>query len=112
MTGKHRVVVAGGGVRAELEPTGPAVGLLPGMAFEVARTRLERGDLLLAYTDGVTDARDAAGHAFALERLRTLLEERTVSAEATLSRIVDALAAHRGEAEAFDDVTLLAAYRR
>src|SRR5690606_21775414 len=42
-------------VRARLAPTGPAVGMLPGMAFGFAREALAPGESLLMFTDGVTD---------------------------------------------------------
>ena len=51
------VLAADGQVRACLDATGPAVGLMPGLAFRVAEGRLDAGEQLLAFTDGVVDAR-------------------------------------------------------
>ena len=97
-------------VREELRPTGPALGLLPNASFWLAETRLAAGDILFAYTDGTTEARDAAGQELGEERLRELLGETRTAAEA-LATVEAALRAHTGEAEAFDDVTLLAVRR-
>src|SRR6185436_15575783 len=51
-------IIGAGGVRARLAPTGPALGLMPGLAFGVSTERLAAGETLFAYTDGVVDARD------------------------------------------------------
>jgi serine phosphatase RsbU (regulator of sigma subunit) len=53
------ILLGDGGAKARLTPTGPAVGMMPDMPFEVRETRLEAGEGLLAFTDGVTDARGA-----------------------------------------------------
>jgi len=50
---------AGGTVR--LKAATPPLGVLPELRFEVQRIELAPGDLLLAYTDGLTEARDAVG---------------------------------------------------
>ncbi|MDX8406783.1 MAG: SpoIIE family protein phosphatase [Mariprofundaceae bacterium] len=44
-----------------LEAMSPPLGVLKGVKFEVQRTELAPGDTLFAYTDGVTEASDAAG---------------------------------------------------
>ncbi len=54
-----------------LAPTGPLMSNLlaaPG-AWEIHRLRLEPGDVLIAYTDGLVEARDAAGQQFGVHRL-------------------------------------------
>ena len=50
-------IVGPDGIRAQLEPTGPALGIVPGAEYKIRQVRLEPGDTLFAYTDGVTDAR-------------------------------------------------------
>lgn len=93
-----------------LTPTGPALGLMAGMQFNALTTRLSPGDSLLAFTDGVTDARDADGNGFGEDRLFELVrsEEQGI---ADLQDIVAALAAHTQGMEAFDDITLLSITR-
>ena len=61
------------GVKARLEPTGPAVGLMPEAAFDLGKGQLEPGDTLLLHTDGVTDARNLAGKSFSMARLLGIL---------------------------------------
>jgi sigma-B regulation protein RsbU (phosphoserine phosphatase) len=44
------------GERRRLEPSGPVVGLLPTVTYEAQSVILKRGDLLIAYTDGIREA--------------------------------------------------------
>src|SRR5262249_29481422 len=99
------------GVKARLEPTGPAVGLLPEGAFDLGKGRLEPGDTLLLHTDGVTDARDPAGKSFSTQRFLGLLQDGAPSAAALVERLVSELRSHIGSADQFDDITLLAVRR-
>jgi len=104
------VVFGPGGVKARLAPTGPAVGMLPDMAFAVGSARLEPGDGLLAFTDGVTDARGVSG-LYGEERLLALLRETAAPASALLDAIESAVLAHAAGCEQADDITLLAVRR-
>jgi hypothetical protein len=71
---------------------------------------LEHGDIVLLYTDGVTEARAAGGEQFGLERLTALLENSAdLPMTALVERIYAAVAKHAKELD--DDVTLLA-FRR
>ena len=105
------ILQSASGTQTRLTPTGPAVGLLPGAAFETRQTRLGEGDLLLAFTDGVSDARDAHGRFFTEERLLELLREPAASATDVLDRVEASLREHTGGGERSDDVTLLAVRR-
>ena len=98
-----------GAVLTRLEPTGPAVGLLPGLEFAVRSVTLERGDILLAFTDGVADARSPDGASYGEPRL--LAAAAAPSVEAVLSAIDADLDAHTAGAEPYDDITLLAVRR-
>ncbi len=54
---------AGGGIE-QLPPGGLVLGILPGVKYESGATRLERGDQLLLYTDGITEAESPEGEEF------------------------------------------------
>ncbi|HKP15841.1 MAG TPA: PP2C family protein-serine/threonine phosphatase, partial [Gemmatimonadaceae bacterium] len=99
------------GVRARLQPTGPALGLLPELPFGVQREQLASGETLFAYTDGVVDARDPADGHFGEERLMELLQRDATSAEGLLGRIDEALSAHITTAAQYDDVAMLVTRR-
>ncbi|MGE5276705.1 MAG: PP2C family protein-serine/threonine phosphatase [Acidobacteriota bacterium] len=106
------VVRRASGAIARFPPTGPAVGLLPGLRFRVEETTLSPGDLLLAFTDGVSEARNPAGELYGEARLLALLEGPPAAAPALLSRIEGSLRAHTAGGEPSDDVTMLAVRRR
>lgn len=92
-------------------PTGPAVGLLPGLEYRQAAATLRPGDALLAFTDGAADARSESDAAFGEERVLAELATPSSDAAELLARIEQAVWSHIGTAEQFDDVTLLALRR-
>lgn len=105
------VIVRADGTTQRLPPTGPAVGMLPNAHFRMEATRLEPGDVLYAYTDGVTDARAPDGAFFGEARLNGLLGRGADSAGALVAAIEEALQAHMQGAVQFDDITMLALRR-
>lgn len=105
------IVGSGGGVKAHLSFTGPAVGIEPDMAFEIQQANMEPGDILLGYTDGVTEAVASDGTFFTMERLVSILEEPAGTSTELLDRIAGSLQEHVGGADQFDDITLLAIRR-
>jgi sigma-B regulation protein RsbU (phosphoserine phosphatase) len=88
---------------------GPMLGLVDEIDPPEGRIRLEPGDLLLAYTDGVTDAREGAGRRFGEVRLRRLLRRATGGPQAIVDEIVRATCV--GGPPAADDVTVVAVSR-
>jgi len=105
------IVKPGGGVKAHLAATGPSVGILPKIDFKIKQVLLEPGDLLLGYTDGVTEAVAPDGGFFTMKQLLSLLDLPSSAAAELLDRIADSLQTHIGDAEQFDDITLLAVRR-
>ncbi len=106
--GHESVAVVGSkGIRTTLEPTGPAVGLLPDMVFEAKRIEIYPGEFLVAFTDGITEARDAGGELYGEDKLMQLLNLPAESAEDMLSRITASLTAHTAGAEQSDDITMM-----
>jgi phosphoserine phosphatase RsbU/P len=105
------VVSPVGGVR-ELAAKGIPLGVLPGHRFEAVRTRLEKGETLLAFTDGVTEANDPAGEEFGDGRLVALLEGLGgADPRHLIENVVAAVEAFAGRAEQFDDITCLSLKR-
>ncbi|MEO8809012.1 MAG: SpoIIE family protein phosphatase [Rhodanobacter sp.] len=105
------IISRGAVVRARLDPTGPAVGMLAELEFRVERQSIEPGETLLIYTDGVTDARDHGAAPFSEERLLALLTPSEASAAVAISRIESAVFQHIDGATQFDDITVLAVHR-
>jgi len=71
-----------------LNPTGPAIGLVEGYQLEEGEATLAKGDLLVLYTDGVTEAINPSREAFGEARLAALLKE---NAELSAQGIVAAI---------------------
>jgi serine phosphatase RsbU (regulator of sigma subunit) len=91
-----------------LSPGGRPLGLLPGGGFEAGEEKLQPGDALFLYTDGLTDAENRAGDYFGVERLEALLDGgRGAAPEAMLTRVEMAVRQFRDGAEANDDATLV-----
>jgi serine phosphatase RsbU (regulator of sigma subunit) len=99
-----------GGAPDRLMPTATALGLLPNFRMEVCRTGMLPGDMLLAYTDGVTDA-GGQGGAFGEERLLDVIALCAGRWETLLDRVTEALESHMLGVERHDDITLLAVSR-
>jgi phosphoserine phosphatase RsbU/P len=104
-------ILRGGTVLQRLEPTGPAVGLLPGLAFTAGHVVFEPGDALLAFTDGVSDARGRDGEFYGEERLLAAAAGAAPSADAVLTAVDEGLSLHTMDADPYDDITLLAVRR-
>jgi sigma-B regulation protein RsbU (phosphoserine phosphatase) len=49
-------MVDSSGVKKSLKSTGPAVGMMVNMKFDVQQFQIEPGDILIGYTDGVIEA--------------------------------------------------------
>ncbi len=58
-----------------LDSTGFCLGMFPGVKFGTGKAVIERGGLLLLYTDGVVEQRDPAGEEYGYERLAEFLEK-------------------------------------
>jgi sigma-B regulation protein RsbU (phosphoserine phosphatase) len=105
------IVNSMGQVKARLPVTGPAVGLMAEANFGIKRTQLEPGDILFAFSDGVTDARSPDKKFFKERSLLPLLAQPVDSAATLLARIETGLKTHIADADQFDDITMLAARR-
>jgi len=105
------LIVGAGGIRARLEPTGPVIGLFPSVAHEVKIIDLLPHELLVAYTDGATDAKNLAGEQFSEDNLLALIAEGAPTANAMVHKIVSNVEAFIGEADQYDDLTVIAASR-
>jgi phosphoserine phosphatase RsbU/P len=66
------LVRADGSVQ-KLEANGMPIGLFPVVEYERAEVTLGLGDLLVLYTDGITEAANPAGGEFGLDRLQAVV---------------------------------------
>jgi sigma-B regulation protein RsbU (phosphoserine phosphatase) len=104
-------IVGPAGVKESLRATGPAVGILLDSEFEIRQIQLEPGDILIGYTDGVTEARSPSDELFTRKRLQSLLEEPAFSASDLLENIKIDLFTYTDTEPNSDDITMLAVRR-
>lgn len=93
-----------------LTRTGPALGVIPNVKFDVREVEIEPGQLLFAFTDGAPDALNVAGARLGREALFSRLQA-DLSAEMLLAQISQELTEYMTGADQFDDITLLAVRR-
>ncbi len=94
------------------QPKGVAIGMTKGSTFETAceevTVKLEKGDVLVLYTDGVTEAQNKEGEFYGEERLEQLLrEEHTQSSKELRNLIANDVRSFVGESTQYDDMTLV-----
>ena len=95
-----------------LSPTGMALGVMEDAVFEQRTVQVQPGDMLLLYTDGVTDAAGADGQRFEMPRLRqVVLEQGNGAAGDVLSALAGSVAEFTGTSEQFDDMAMVVAKR-
>lgn len=91
-----------------LEGGGPVIGLLPDAPFEECEITLEPGDLLLAYTDGISEALNTQEQEWGEERMVAAARERLPEdASSILRHIVMEADRFVAAAPQHDDMTLL-----
>lgn len=88
---------------------GLPLGIDPGASFDEASLRLEPGQVLLLYTDGISEARAPDDAMFGPEGIEQSLRGGIDSPQAVIDRVCDALRAHQRGRHPADDQTLVAA---
>ena len=106
------MLLRGGGqgeARVErLDAGGPVIGLLPECCYTQADVRLEPGDLLVAFTDGVSEAMNAVQEEWGEERLLPVLHDvRREPLPTVIERVMAAADAYVAGAPQHDDMTLV-----
>jgi sigma-B regulation protein RsbU (phosphoserine phosphatase) len=97
-----------GGSPTRLITGGMALGVVPEFAYEEAGTRMDAGDTLIVYSDGIPDAVNEFDQPFGEDRLKECVTEFAGESAATLmDRVVDAVKKHEGGSPRIDDLTLL-----
>ena len=87
---------------------GPIIGSFLNGPYEQETIHLRSGDILVAYTDGVTESMNQADVEFGEEKLRLLLvESLRLSAREVANKIVAKVLEWQGQAPQHDDITLI-----
>jgi len=102
-------VLCSNGTVRRLDRGGSVVGLLDGLSYDEGTVTLDPGDILIAYSDGVTEPENEFGE-FGEERLIEMVERhRHLPLAAISQQVLQALRAWIGEQEQPDDITLVLA---
>jgi sigma-B regulation protein RsbU (phosphoserine phosphatase) len=90
-----------------LECGGPVLGLFPDCTYDQETLQIEPGDLLLLYSDGVTESIDPAGNEWCEEGLLTAMQRRRKGADTIVDDVFKALQTFANGTPQPDDITLL-----
>jgi sigma-B regulation protein RsbU (phosphoserine phosphatase) len=103
------ILLASGNKVTRLESNCMPLGLFAEQEFPVKTVRLQMGDTLVLYTDGVTEAQDGDGMEYGIAKLQAQFEECITDHPQELVKCFrERLQGHRGATERVDDETLLA----
>jgi sigma-B regulation protein RsbU (phosphoserine phosphatase) len=84
------------------------LGMFDEVTYDEVTITLDPGDILIFYSDGVTDVRNASGEFYGSDRLREfLIAHGADSAAAIADRLLEEVEVFSGMAPAFDDRTLV-----
>ena len=87
---------------------GPPLGVVDGFSYEKDSVKFAGGDLLVIYSDGITDAVNSEGDRFGIERLQEVVRKSsTRSADEISTEILSGVSRHIADTPQFDDMTLL-----
>jgi len=96
----------------KLEKTGTLVGLFEGIDWEEKMITINPGEVLVLYTDGISEAQNNSGLFFGNDRLEEILkEEFNISAQKYRNAIFERVQGFIGSAPRLDDITLIVVSR-
>jgi sigma-B regulation protein RsbU (phosphoserine phosphatase) len=100
---------ADGAISRLAKPEGMALGMFDDVTFESATLRLEPGDSLVLFTDGVSEATAADDELFTVDRIADALAglEQSPSAQSITAGLSDRVSLFVGNAPQFDDIAIL-----
>lgn len=99
-------LLTSGGEPIRLRDGGPLVGILDDVDFAEAKVSIGKGDVLVVYSDGVTEAMDEMREEFGEMNLsEVVLENTQLPAAGLIEKIVCAVRDHAGKAPQHDDIT-------
>ena len=106
------IIKADGRVEVLPKSNNICMGVTEGFPYQESTLKLDKGDMLVTFTDGVTEACDPNNNLYGEERLETLLTTlKGYTAQQVTSAIDNAVSAHANGAEQSDDITIMAIKR-
>jgi adenylate cyclase len=106
------VLGGGSGLRQLVTEGGPPLGAVEDFRFPIDHDRIELGEVLLLFTDGITEAENTEHALYSSDRLaKALAAAATVDAQHVVAAVIDDVSRFVGGAEQADDMTVLALRR-
>jgi serine phosphatase RsbU (regulator of sigma subunit) len=106
------LIIRANGAWEQLRGGGPVVGILPTIEYREYRLKLEEGDTLVIYSDGVTEAENQRHDEFEVDGLvRAVTASRNLPAPEIIAEVNRAVADFTAGAPQSDDITLVVARR-
>jgi sigma-B regulation protein RsbU (phosphoserine phosphatase) len=103
------LLVCGGKVTS-LDVTGTVVGLFPSLNYQEQTVKICAGDMLIAYTDGITEPENAYGEEYGVDRLaETVLRYQNAQPREIVAKVMESVKHWSGAPELPDDMTVLIA---
>ncbi len=91
-----------------LDPTGSVVGAFPSLRYEQQTVPLGEGDILVAYTDGITEPENDYGEDYGADRLaETVMLHRHTEPKEMVARVLESVRSWSSSDEQADDMTLM-----
>jgi sigma-B regulation protein RsbU (phosphoserine phosphatase) len=104
----HPILIRDNGRLEFLQTTGPALGVLAGVDHRIQMIKINRGDGVLFYTDGVTETMNRHREEFGEQRLQNfLIGQRERSAAEVIGLLIEELNDFRASAFLQDDRTMM-----
>jgi serine phosphatase RsbU (regulator of sigma subunit) len=106
------LLIKNGQITTRIMPTGPGVGMFDEAEYRTAQLTLEDGEALFLFTDGMLDSLNPDDVPFGQDRFEDLIMKSAHSLPQKVKTVADQLYAFIGEANLFDDLTLVAVEKR
>jgi len=93
---------------AIIDADGMLLGIVEGIHFDQGKVRLNSGDILVLYTDGVTEAKNDAAEQFGEDTLYRIVQHNSdMTAQGLLDEVYRQVYQHSGTAAHHDDITMV-----
>jgi sigma-B regulation protein RsbU (phosphoserine phosphatase) len=105
------MIVKGKSVLRELLPTGPAIGITSAARFTIGTVRIDQGETLIGFTDGITDASPKSGERFCRAGIHASIERLNRPGKALIRTILKDVFRHLKGSDLTDDIAMISISR-
>ena len=106
------LIIRANGMYDQLKGGGPVLGILPFIEYQEYHAQVDEGDVLVIYSDGVTEANNPQGDEFEIPGLAdAIIPCRTESASSIINQINRTVVTYTAGAPPADDITVIVARR-